>query len=133
MRHIKKSTLFWNGVIIVFQVVLGIISFDALFYLQIGLSGLSTFLIAFNFLTEDETTLDMFKYNIPLFLWITPPSICILSLYYIIHSIVNIISWIIDIVLWIINNPIEKFNDWLDTEKEKRMKFSEYKDKLKNQ
>ncbi|MFM2393158.1 MAG: hypothetical protein RLZZ546_1140 [Bacteroidota bacterium] len=29
-------------------------------------------------------------------------------------------------VIWIINNPIKKFNTWLNSEKEKKMKFKEF-------
>lgn len=118
MSNIKKSEIFWNIVatILIFSTVL--ISPKVLLIIQCVMMFL---FVVIGFINVGECDKDRIPF--PLFLWITPIGITLLFAYLLIELIILVYNFPIK---WILNNPIKKFNTWLDTEKEKRMKFKEF-------
>ena len=107
----KNSEIFWNSIPIIAQIILGFYSIPALLLTQAVLTGVSLLWV----MVGEETPP-------PIFLWFTP----ILGGFITCHGIVEGFKWLC-------NNPVQKFNDWLDKEKEEKEKKLKFKEFLKDQ
>lgn len=111
MKKFKKSEIFWNSIPVIIQIIIAFIRFDIFIMIQICLPMLYPFF-------------DGTEIKPPIFLKIN----FIFGIWYLINQIIKYNK---KAFKWIINNPIYKFNNWLDKEKEELLSFKKFKKKLK--
>ena len=116
-NKIKKSELFWSIIVSLTMVVIAFMSPITYLVIQSFMSLALVFILVYN-LTQYVLSLGYYM-RIPLFLYSNP--------FLFIYTMIKII---IKMCIWIVKNPLKNFNDWIDTEKEKKLKFKEFKDNI---
>jgi hypothetical protein len=115
--NIKNSTLFWNSIPIIIQIIFSAYFIEMFIFIQVALSIMAFF----GFL--------LLGGKIPYFMYFTISVILLWGLYGFLIGSEKFFKWLFD-------NPVKKFNTWLDTEKvkeeEKKLNFNEFTQEIKN-
>lgn len=112
MFDYKKSDYFWGIIMTILLLYLFTLHIAFFIITQIIISVCVLIFTAHNHIEYDCSYITTPKYiKYPIFFILNP---------------IAILGIIILGVIWLIKNPIKKFNNWLDTERIKKMKFKEF-------
>ncbi len=112
MFKYKKSDYFWNFLAMIVLCLIAKFSLIALAVIQVVMLILIIFILVHNMVEEDfESCTTPDYYKMPIVFYINP----VMWLFFIISG-----------SIWLINNPIKKFNTWLNEERERKLKFKEF-------